>query len=170
MKIIAFLLSTMLFIIVFFTIYTIHIFQFKVDVVLYSVLIDEALAIALMSILFCFTFPIFTKTEKIMLLSIWFLSGYAFAITVPTVLDRSLSFYLLEKIQQRGGGIKIESFDEVFSIEYMTEHRLIDVRLTEQLSSGTIEIKDGCVLITRKGENLAAFSRYFRKIGSPKNA
>ena len=98
-----------------------------------------------------------------------FLLGYAFVISVPTVLDRSLSFYILEKLQQRGGGIKQESFDRVFREEYMLEHRLIDIRLTEQLLSGTIEIKEGCVLLTSKGESLATFSRYFRKKWLPRN-
>jgi hypothetical protein len=169
MKIFTFILSSLLFIMVFFIIYTIHISHFKVDVVLYSALIDDFLAIAFMSILFCFTFHIFTKSEKIMLLSIWFLSGYAFVITVPTVLDRSLSFYLLEKLQQRGGGIKQDSFDKVFHEEYMLEHRLIDIRLTEQLISGTIKINEGCVLLTSKGQILATFSRYFRQNWLPKN-
>ncbi len=169
MKLFAFLLSSTVFLMVFFIIYTVHVFQFNVDVVLYSVLIDDFLAILVMSVLFCFTFHIFTKTEKIMLLIIWFLVGYAFAITIPTLLDRSLSFYLLEKLQQRGGGIKKESFGKVFREEYMLEHRLIDIRLTEQLTSGTIEIKDGCVLLTDKGNSLATFSRYFRKNWLPRN-
>ena len=169
MKIFAFLFSTLLFIIVFFVTYTIHILQFKVDVVLYSALLDGIISTIIMSFLLFFTFHVFTKSEKIMLLGIWLLSGYAFAITVPTVLDRSLSFYILEKLQQRGGGIKVEGFSEVFSEEYMAEHRLIDIRLTEQIISGTIEIKNGCVLITSKGDKLATFSRYFRKNWLPKN-
>ncbi len=169
MKIFAFLLSSLVFFIVFFIIYTIHINFFKVDVVLYSALIDSFLAVVLMSLFLYFSFHVFTKTEKIMLLSIMFLLGYAFVISVPTVLDRSLSFYILEKLQQRGGGIKQESFDRVFREEYMLEHRLIDIRLTEQLLSGTIEIKEGCVLLTSKGESLATFSRYFRKKWLPRN-
>ena len=169
MKIFAFLFSTLLFIVVFFVTYTIHILQFKVDVVLYSALLDGFVSTIIMSFLLFFTFHVFTKSEKIMLLGIWLLSGYAFAITVPTVLDRSLSFYLLEKLQQRGGGIKVEGFGDVFSEEYMAEHRLIDIRLTEQIISGTIEIKNGCVLITSRGDRLATFSRYFRKNWLPKN-
>ena len=169
MKIFAFLFSTLLFIIVFFVTYTIHILKFKVDVVLYSALLDGIISTIIMSFLLFFTFHVFTKSEKIMLLGIWLLSGYAFAITVPTVLDRSLSFYILEKLQQRGGGIKVEGFSEVFSEEYMAEHRLIDIRLTEQIISGTIEIKNGCVIITNKGDRLATFSRYFRKNWLPKN-
>jgi len=169
MKKFAFPLATLIFFIVFLIIYTIHIIQFNVDVVFYSALIDVFLAIAFMSALLYFTFHIFTWTEKTLLLIIWLLSGYAFSITVPTLLDRSLSFYILEKLQQRGGGIKVESFDDVFREEYMVEHRLVDIRLTEQLVSGTIKIKDGCVLITSKGERLATFSTYFRKNWLPRN-
>jgi hypothetical protein len=87
---------------------------------------------------------------------------------VPTVIDRSLSFYLLEKIQQRGGGIKEDAFEQLFTQEYVKEHRLVDVRLTEQLESGTIEIKNGCVLLTQKGERVAAFGRYYRTHWLPK--
>lgn len=86
----------------------------------------------------------------------------------PTVIDRSLSFYILEKIQQRGGGIQLDSFEQVFTQEYLKEHRLVDVRLTEQQSSGTIMIQDGCVKLTERGKRLASFSRYFRQNFLPK--
>jgi hypothetical protein len=79
-----------------------------------------------------------------------------------------LSFYLLEKLQQRGGGIQQNRFAEIFTGEYMREHRLVDIRLTEQLQSGTIEIVDGCVLLTSKGAKLASFGRFFRTYLLPK--
>jgi hypothetical protein len=50
----------------------------------------------------------------------------------------------------------------VFTQEYMVEHHLVDVRLTEQLESGTIRIDKGCVLLTERGQRLARFSRWFR--------
>ena len=84
------------------------------------------------------------------------------------MLDRSLSFYLLEKIQQRGGGIQKSGFEDVFIKEYMPEHHLVEIRLTEQLESGTIIIENSCVKLTKKGEILATISRYFRKHFSPK--
>lgn len=64
--------------------------------------------------------------------------------------------------QQRGGGILEDQIGEVFISEYMPENRLVDVRLTEQLRSGTIEIKDGCVELTSKGESIASVSRFMR--------
>ena len=60
------------------------------------------------------------------------------------------------------GGIKPDRFEDVFTKEYVKEDRLVDVRLTEQLDSGTIVIKNGCVKLRDKGERIAAFSRMFR--------
>lgn len=136
----------------------------RVDVVFYSA-IGCAVAAALAMALPLYrgrAFAGFSALERLQLLAIWLLAGYAFAISVPTVIDRSLSFYLLEKLQQRGGGIRQDAFADVFTKEYLPEHRLVDVRLTEQLQSGTIVIRDGCVLLTPRGQRMARFSRWFR--------
>ena len=57
---------------------------------------------------------------------------------------------------------------DVFVNEYVVEHRLVDIRLTEQLESGTIEIRDGCVRLTRKGMHVADLGRFYRKHLLPK--
>jgi hypothetical protein len=150
--------------------YYIHVAYFRVDVVFFAALTDGLIA-ATLSGLFLFATTCFAalgRFEKAQLIVIWLLAGYAFAISVPTVIDRSLSFYILEKLQQRGGGIKQESFEQVFAQEYVKEHRLVHVRLTEQPESGTITIEDGCVKLTNRGDALATFSRYFRKHWLPK--
>jgi hypothetical protein len=79
-----------------------------------------------------------------------------------------LSFYTLEKLQQRGGAIQLVAFERVYATEYMKEHRLVDVRLTEQQQSGTITITDGCVRLTPRGDFLATASRLFRTYFLPK--
>ena len=137
---------------------------FRVDVVFYSsmkISIYTALGLGLGLLLWrLMRLQVF---EKACLIIITLCLGYIFSISVPTVIDRSLSFYLLEKIDQRGGGIRADAFEEIFIKEYMIEHRLVDVRLTEQLESGTIEIsEDGCVLLTPKGALFVRFSLYFR--------
>lgn len=136
----------------------------EVDVVFYSTIGCALIAVIVAGALLYLSraFSVLSSLEKFQLLAIWLLLGYAFAISVPTVIDRSLSFYLLEKLQQRGGGIRQDRFEDVFVKEYMVEHRLVDVRLTEQLQSGTIEIHDGCVRLTARGERLVGFSRWFR--------
>ncbi len=150
--------------------YWTHITFFKVNVVLYSTIFDGILATIISAIiLFSWRhFQILSLFEKTQMVIIWLLAVYAFAISIPTVIDRSLSFYILEKIQQRGGGISLDRFEDIFTREYVKEHRVVDVRITEQVESGTIRITDGCVILTDWGDSLAHFSRYFRKHFLPK--
>jgi hypothetical protein len=114
-------------------------------------------------------FRSFNQFEKVQLIAIWLLVGYSLAISIPTVIDRSLSFYILEKLEQRGGGIKLNAFEDVFTKEYVKEHRLVDVRLTEQQESGTVVINDGCVKLTEKGKQFVRFSMMFRHNLLPKH-
>ncbi len=167
MKLFRALAATALFVVLLLAVYYLHIRFFAVNVVFYAAIADGVIA-ALLTGLIISTSRTFNGFEKLQLVVIWLLSGYCFAISVPTVIDRSLSFYILEKIQQRGGGIQQSRFADVFTQEYLKEHRLVDVRLTEQLESGTIEIQNGCVKLTNKGQRLAAASRYFRQNFLPK--
>ena len=171
MKLIRSGIATFTFVALLFLVYYLHITFFNINVIFYSAIVDGMVATFLASlILFTVTyFRLFNWFEKTQLIIIWLLAGYAFAISVPTVIDRSLSFYILEKLQQRGGGIKLNSFEQVFTQEYVKEHRLVDVRLTEQVESGTIHIEDGCVKLTKKGENIVFFSRMFRRNFLPKH-
>ncbi len=170
MKTIKFLAASALFVVLACLIYWLHIAFFRVNVVFYSAILDGVLAAVITGALVWRAryFALFNAFEKSQMVIIWLLTAYALAISVPTVLDRSLSFYILEKLQQRGGGIQQSRFSEVFTQEYVKEHRLVDVRLTEQLESGTIEIRNGCVLLTPKGDRLASFSRFFRTHLLPK--
>ncbi len=164
------ILATVCFLALLVGIYLAHMRFLPVDVVFYASIADGVIAAMLMglALLVLRTFRVFSGFEKVQMVVIWMLMGYAFAISVPTVIDRSLSFYILEKIQQRGGGIQRARFADVFTQEYLPEHRLVDVRLTEQRESGTIVIENGCVKLTDKGRQLAAASRYFRQHFLPK--
>ncbi|AAO29382.1 hypothetical protein D1605_008235 [Xylella fastidiosa subsp. fastidiosa] len=164
-------LVTFVFIVFMLAFYYIHIIYFKVNVVFYASLLDGVLAAVLVGLLFWIFrfFNNFSSLEIVQLLVIWLLGAYLFAISIPTVVDRSLSFYILEKLQQRGGGIREDAFQQIFQDEYMREHHLVEVRLTEQLQSGTIYIHNGCVKLTERGERLASFSRFYRKNLLPKH-
>ena len=159
--------ATVLFVLLLLSTYYLHIRFFTVNVVFYAAIADGVVA-ALVTSLVMYPSRTFNGFEKFQLLVIWVLAGYCFAISVPTVIDRSLSFYILEKLQQRGGGIQQSRFADVFTKEHLKEHRLVDVRLTEQMESGTIQIVDGCVKLTEKGQKFAAASRYFRQNFLPK--
>lgn len=163
------LLLTVVYVVLLLGIHFLHVRFFSVDVVFYAAIGDALLAAVLTGLLLLLpALRRFTVTEKVLLVAVWLLGGYSFAISVPTVIDRSLSFYILEKLDQRGGGIRQDAFQDVFTKEYMVEHRLVDVRLTEQESSGTIQIANGCVLLTDKGRRVAAMSRFYRQHFLPK--
>ena len=170
MKYLKFVIATAVYTLLLLVIYVLHVRYVPVNVVFYSAILDAVLATILAAALIATVrwFKVFTRFETLQLCCIWLLLGYSFAISVPTVIDRSLSFYILEKLQQRGGGIKLDAFDQVFTQEYVKEHRLVDVRLTEQQQSGTVEIKDGCVKLTAWGQTIASSSRYFRAYFLPK--
>jgi len=165
MKILRAALATLVFLLLLLATYYAHVAFLAVDVVLYSALADAVIAAGISAALMLPSRPlrILNPFEKAQLVVIWLLAGFVFAISVPTVIDRSLSFYILEKLQQRGGGIRLDRFEEVFTQEYVKEHRLVAVRLTEQQQSGTIEIVGGCVKLTPRGRFVAEFSRYFRR-------
>ena len=170
MKYLRALAASVLFVLLLAVIHFIHIRFFSVNVVFYAAIQDGVMAalICAVALYLLKTFSIFNAFEKNALIAIWLLAAYAFAISIPTVIDRSLSFYLLEKLQQRGGSIQQSRFADVFINEYLPEHRLVDVRLTEQLESKTIRIEQGCVTLTARGEALAKFSRYYRQHFLPK--
>lgn len=146
-------------------VYFVHVRFLPVDVVFYSAIFDALIAAAISGVILYrgHAFRVLSPFERFQMLVIWLLAGYALAISVPTVIDRSLSFYILEKLQQRGGGIQLSRFEEVFTKEYAVEHKLVDIRLTEQEQSGTIVIEGGCVRLTPRGDRLASFSRFFRE-------
>ncbi|MDQ1094676.1 hypothetical protein QE400_004089 [Xanthomonas sacchari] len=164
-KILRAFLATIVFVVVLLGVYYLHMRHFRVNVVLYASILDALIAVVVVATGMALLrgFRDFSRLEIIQLLLIWMLGGYVFAISVPTVIDRSLSFYILEKLHQRGGGIREDAFRQVFTDEYVREHHLVEVRLTEQLQSGTIEIHNGCVRLTPRGERLASFSRFYRK-------
>lgn len=157
-------LLSLVYVVLLLGLYAVHVRFLPVDVVLYSALQDAlaALVVLVAAVAALRRLLPFNSFETMLLVVVWFLGGYAFAISVPTVLDRSLSFYILEKLEQRGGGIRRDAIGRMFAEEYLPEYRLVDVRLTEQVESGTVVIEDGCVKLTSHGARLAAVSRFFR--------
>ena len=86
-----------LFLLTFGTIHYVHFRLMQVNVVLFSAVLDGMLATLLTSAI-VFASPFFSPirfSEKILLSIIFMLSGYTLALSIPAVIDRSLSFYIL---------------------------------------------------------------------------
>lgn len=138
---------------------------FNVNVVFYSALFDVVVAtfIMLFFLKTIYANALFSTYELVLLSITWGLIGYIYAISVPTLIDRSLSFYLLEKINQQGGSINAKSIPSLISEDYVSEHRLADVRITEQIESGTIRLENGCLYLTDKGRLMIDISGFVRR-------
>lgn len=157
---------------VFLVVNTVH-FQFlPVQVVLYDAMLDAAIAVALTGIAVGLYFHrrlSLSPLESLLSLAVGGLLCAMYAVMGPAIIDRSLSIYILEKLEQRGGGIRYDSMPSVFINEYIPEHHLTDIRITEQLESGTIGLKDGCVYLTERGKAVVAMTRFYRTHVLPKH-
>ncbi len=152
------------------SVYFIHINFFEVKVILYSAIFDSFIALLIFFALsFFYKSIIINSFEFLLIMIVLILCGYSFSITLPAVIDRSLSFYFLEKIEQHNGAINKTSMKDIFINDYIDEYKLIEIRLTEQLESGTIQIDDSCIYLTRRGHMIAKFSNFFRKNFLAKN-
>lgn len=164
-KILAIIALVMVTIVLFLVLNWLHFRFLPVQVVMYDAFIDVAAAlIAASAIAWSLSRGLHALNghEIALSLTVGALCCALYAVVVPTVIDRSLSVYLLEKLEQRGGGIRQTAFPAVFTDEYLPEHRLTDIRLTEQLHSGTIRIVDGCVTLTDRGRIVIAFTKFYR--------
>lgn len=150
---------------------TIH-FQFlPVRVVLYDALVDVTVALVITGILTLAIRPLrsrLSSIERVQAIIIGGLLCTLYAFVGPTIIDRSLSVYILEKLDQRGGGVRADAMPRIFVDEYMKEYRLTDIRITEQLNSGTVRIADGCLYLTALGKATIAFTQFYRAHILPK--
>ena len=164
-KFLLFTFAIFLYLFIFICVYLIHINFFRVNVIFYSSLVDSVIALIIFFGLYnsINLFNHFTNFESSLIILLLFLIGYSFSISLPTVIDRSLSFYFLEKIRQHDGAINKVAMRQIFIDDYMDEYKLIELRLTEQLKSGTIELKGNCIVLTKRGYIITTFSDFFRK-------
>tara|TARA_B100000768_G_C11221165_1_gene350591 strand:+ start:49 stop:672 length:624 start_codon:yes stop_codon:yes gene_type:complete len=158
-------LSIFLYLAIFIAIYLVHINFFEVQVILYSALLDSSIALIIfgaisLSLKNKLNLNFFESVLIILLLS---LIGYSLSLSLPTVIDRSLSFYFLEKIDQHDGSIEKASMRDIFINDYIDEYKLVEIRITEQLESGTIRLDGSCVSLTKRGYLISKFSNFFRK-------
>jgi len=158
-------LSIFLYLSIFLAIYLVHINFFEVQVILYSALLDSFIALIIFAaISLCVKDKLNVNFfESILIMLLLTLIGYSSSLSLPTVIDRSLSFYFLEKIEQHNGSIEKASMRDIFINDYIDEYKLVEIRITEQLESGTIRLDGSCISLTKRGYLIAKFSNFFRK-------
>jgi hypothetical protein len=95
--------------------------------------------------------------------------GVNYAVLLPTIVDRSLSIGMLEMLSHRGGGIKREAIEDLMFREFFPRYHVVEVRITEQLNSGTIALDGDCIRLTPRGRTIAGFTNWFRTTMLPKH-
>ena len=150
----------------------IHFQNITVSVILYACIWDALIA----GLLVLGPYALFRLQRGPLLVTEYALIGIAsfflvmlYAVMGPTVIDRSLSIYIVEKIDYRGGEVAEAAMPKIILTEFMEEYKVADVRMTEQVTSGTVDIHDGCIHLTARGKRLASFTRFFRENFLPKH-
>lgn len=148
----------------------IHFQVLTVNVILYACIWDMLIAIGLVIGFYWLVWRQRSRLLPTELVATLVASAAAillYAVMGPTVIDRSLSIYIVNKIDQRGGQVAEAAMPDIFIQEYMPEFRLVDVRMTEQVTSGTVRIEDGCIILTARGRRLSRFTNWYRKTFLP---
>jgi hypothetical protein len=84
-----------------------------------------------------------------------------FLVLLPVTVDRSISVFLLARIEQEDGHLTTSALDRLFRDAYLTDLRQIDRRVSEQILSGNISVDaTGHIRMTPRGHAFLAFSRY----------
>jgi hypothetical protein len=145
-----------------------HFSYFEVRVVLYSSLLDALIAVLTISIAINI-FRIYGSFEKFQIIFMCLLIGFIYSISIPTIIDRSLSLYILEEISKNNeAGIKIDDLDMLISEKYMKDYRVKEMRIREQLASGTIYIANDTIFLSKKGRVISRLTKAARENLMPK--
>jgi hypothetical protein len=146
-----------------------HFEHLPVRVLLYACVLDAIAATAITGlIVFVLLRRSMDRTDATLSFALANALVLIYAIMGPTVVDRSLSLYIVEKVDQHGGEVAAAAMDDIFIEEYLPEFRVVEVRITEQLQSGTLVMDGDCLRLTERGEAVAGFVRWYRRMLLPR--
>jgi len=81
------------------------------------------------------------------------LLSYSFVITIPALLDRSISIFMISVIaQERDEGVGEDAIQDIFLAGYVDGKSVVRKRLNEQLASRNIVMEKGTYKITERGK------------------
>jgi len=87
-----------------------------------------------------------------------------FFVTVPVTLDRSISVFLLDRINSHEQGLTKEQLTGEFLSEYVEHHDAIGRRIYEQTASSNIVVSNGIIKISGRGRSFLRASDLVKKI------
>tara|TARA_B100000989_G_scaffold148979_1_gene111071 strand:+ start:27359 stop:27889 length:531 start_codon:yes stop_codon:yes gene_type:complete len=133
-----------------------------------KIIFYETIFYSIIFLLAFLIFSVYTKTifKSLIIRSLFpsFLIILLFHISVPTILDRSVSVTLLGTLFKAETAISRENIDKNFNKVFLLEGDSIGIRLNEQIVNGNIK-KDtsGKYFLTNKGEKTSSAIFYLAK-------
>lgn len=95
----------------------------------------------------------------------YFFIVYSYLITIPTMVDRSLSLYIIKEISKKNeNGLNNNQLISSIQKEFLINNDQYNKRIAEQLKSGNIYIKDDILFITKKGKINNKINIFLKKI------
>ena len=102
---------------------------------------------------------------SLLLLSNGFVGLLLVLVLAPVAIDRSLSLYLLHKIEAQGGTVSTRQLDELIAKAYPAEMRVRQQRVVEQVTSGNLKaLEDGRFQISENGRTVLQLTGIIRRI------
>jgi len=86
---------------------------------------------------------------------------YSFHITIPTLIDRSISIYLLNQLDESGGKAPIAKLQDEFLEGYVGGYSVVCRRMAEQIESGNVVHDEDIYSLTPRGKRAIEFLRAF---------
>ena len=157
----------------FFIINAIHFHFFNVNVILYTLLFDLIVSLLVVVIGLAIINKNFYLNKNV-LLTILFLIATSqalviYAFVVPTAIERSLSVYLLERVESNQGMLSISDFNIIAKHGYFNDMKVVETRIDEQIATGSIIIVGNKVVLTDKGRVLIKAFSFIKKYLLPQN-
>lgn len=84
----------------------------------------------------------------------------SFLIVFPVTFDRSITMFLLARIERQDGQLDAHGLEQVYIREYLGDMHQIDRRIEEQSLSGNIRVEQGRIHITAQGRRLLTGGRW----------
>jgi hypothetical protein len=89
---------------------------------------------------------------------------YSFHITLPTIIDRSISLFVLSRMEGSTAGVTVEQMQESFLKGYVHDYSAVCRRLDEQIISGNIEFRDQKYYLGESGEHILTMLRWIARL------
>lgn len=89
---------------------------------------------------------------------------YSFHITFPSLIDRSISIYLLNQLAEEGGSASLSDLQQRFLNGYVSGVSVVCRRMAEQIETGNITHNGSIYSLTPRGQKTIQSLRAFAEI------